>query len=52
MLYKLTVGHPKTRLKDVTDSLASDYKEIEVFSVASNKGIYYKFTWEKRKKIA
>ena len=39
MIYKLTVGHPKTRLeiiKNVIDSLASDYKEIEAFSVVSN----------------
>ena len=31
ILYKLTAGHPKTRLefiKDVIDSLASDYEEI------------------------
>ena len=38
----LIVGHPKTRLqsvKDVLDSLASDYKEIEAVSVASNKDI-------------
>ena len=42
VLYKLTVGHPKTRLefiKDVVDSLASDYKETEVVSVARNQGI-------------
>ena len=42
ILYKLTVAHPKTRLefiKDVIDSLASDYKEIMAFSVASNHGI-------------
>ena len=42
ILYKLTVGHPKTRLefiKDVIDSLASDYKEIEAISVARNQGI-------------
>ena len=42
ILYKLTVGHPKTRLefiKDVIDSLASDYKEIEAISFARNQGI-------------
>ena len=36
ILYKLTVGSPKTRLefiKDVTDPLDSDYKEIEAFSL-------------------
>ena len=40
VLLKLSVGRPKTTLvfiKDVIDSLASDYKEIEAFSVASNK---------------
>ena len=39
ILYKLTVGHPKTRLeviKDVIGSLVSDYKEIEAVSVARN----------------
>ena len=42
ILYKLTVGHPKTRLefiKDVIDSLVSDYKETEAVSVARNQGI-------------
>ena len=36
------MGHPKTRLefiKDVTDSLVSDYKETEAVSVARNQGI-------------
>ena len=52
MIYKLTVGHPKTRLeiiKNVIDSLASDYKEIEAFSVVSNIVTYCRFTWEKKK---
>ena len=38
------MGHPKTKLeflKNVIDSL--DYKEIEAFIVAINKGIYCKF---------
>ena len=42
ILYKPSVGHSKTRLefmKDVIDSLASDYKENEAVSVASNQGI-------------
>ena len=42
ILYKLTVAHPKTRLefiKDVIDSLASDYKEIEAVSVSRNQDI-------------
>ena len=42
ILYKLTVGHPKTRLefiKDVIDSLVSDYKETEAVGVARNQGI-------------
>ena len=55
ILYKLTVRHPKTTLeflKDSIDSLASDYKEIEVFKVASNIVIYCKFTRKKRRKIA
>ena len=42
ILYKLTVGHPKARLefmKDVTDSLVSNYKETEAVSVARNQGI-------------
>ena len=54
ILYNLTVGHPKTTLefvKNDTDSLTSDYKEIEAFSVAINKGIYCKFSWEERNKI-
>ena len=41
ILYKLTVGHSKTRLefiKDITDSLVSDYKETEAVSVARNHG--------------
>ena len=41
-LYTATVGHPKTRfvfIKDVIDSLTSDYKEIETVSVARNQGI-------------
>ena len=38
-LYRVIVGHPKTRFEDVLDSLASDYKEIVAVSVASNKGI-------------
>ena len=36
------MGHAKTWLefiKDVIDSLATDYKEIEAVSVASNKDI-------------
>ena len=49
ILYKLTLGHPKTRW--VIDSMASDYKEMEAFSVASNKGIYCKFTWEKENRL-
>ena len=51
ILYKLTVSLPKTRsefIKDAIDSVASDYKEIEAFSVASSKDIYCIFTWEKR----
>ena len=35
--YKLTVGHPKTKLefiKEVIDSLVSEYKETEAVSVA------------------
>ena len=39
ILYKLTVGHPKTRLefiKDVIDSPVSDYKETVAVSVARN----------------
>ena len=55
ILYKLTVRNPKTTLeflKDSIDSLASDYKEIEVFKVASNIVIYCKFTRKKRRKIA
>ena len=55
ILYKLTVGSPKTRLefiKDVTDPLDSDYKEIEAFSVASNNGASCEYTWEKIKKIS
>ena len=32
--------------------MASDYKEIEVFSVARNKGIYCKLSWKKREKMA
>ena len=42
VLYKLSVAHPKTRLefiKDVIDSLASDYKEIEAVSVSRNQDI-------------
>ena len=42
ILYKLTVGHPKARLefmKDVTDSLVSNYEETEAASVARNQGI-------------
>ena len=42
ILCELTLGHPKTRLefiKDVTDSLVSDYKETEAVSVARNQGI-------------
>ena len=42
ILYKLIVGHPKTRselIKDVIDSLVSDYKEIQVVSVARNQNI-------------
>ena len=36
------MGHPRTRLefmKDFIDSLVSDYKETEAFSVARNQGI-------------
>ena len=54
ILNKLTVRNPKTKLefiKDVIGSLSSDYKEIKAFSVASNKGIYWKITWGKRKKL-
>ena len=42
ILYKVTVGHPKTSLefiKNDIDSLASNYKEIEAVSVARNQGI-------------
>ena len=37
-------------MKNVIDSMASDYKEIEVFSVANNKGICWKLSWKKKKK--
>ena len=39
ILYKLTAGHLKTRLefiKDLIDSLVSDYKETVAVSVARN----------------
>ena len=42
ILYKLIVGHPKTRskfIKDVIDSLVADYKESQVVSVARNQNI-------------
>ena len=42
ILYKSTVGHPKARLefmKNVTDSLVSDYKETEAVNVVRNQGI-------------
>ena len=42
ILYKLTAGHLKTRLefiKDLIDSLVSDYKETVAVSVARNQDI-------------
>ena len=42
IVYKLTLGDPKTRLefiKDVIDLLISDFKEIEAVSFARNQGI-------------
>ena len=51
IVYKLTLGDPKTRLefiKDVIDWLISNFKKIEAVSFARNQGIA-NFTWEKRK---
>ena len=42
ILYKLIVGHLKTRskfIKDVIDSLVADYKESQVVSVPRNQNI-------------